>query len=597
VTRGEHTTNASAVLLTGLATVLSCGGSARSPATTLESAAPAPPASRPLASDERATTDAGGAASQPDDMRDARVVDSICRDAANVTPETTPRALARVATACGVEADRVRAAHTLRHTTRERVGQLDVLAANLDLVALARFEEEPKRGTTQDHTHDRDVLTSIDAAIRRAAAVLHEPRWTLADAEEQCRATGESCGEAAGAFDCGDPEKAVDLRIRGCAAEQARPVPGGIACVVATGERLTMFAAGEGPKGMALLERLCAIGYGCTDLGDAYQYGVPGVPPDLAAAAAAYRRSCESSTEDAGLACLKLRSLYAEHRGVAATDPPALDLERKVAAQAESYQAAPAQPLDSPPEQRAQWATQCAARDAVACRMEGLAYEPTEPAKAEPLYRKACHLDAKQWLYLAMFGARLRARDPARGNAVTAFAQETGCAGGDASACVERAGELELTYRFYPPMRRDLALAAKFYLRACEIDDGSRAGISPCRVAATFYREGRGVVVDAARAEALGRRADEAKARFWAKVLSDRRDRCAAEPKEEAALAQLRDELGRLEQTIEAMLPRAENRPADPAVDADLQSGAARALPRVKDLAHALRFDVLTIYE
>jgi TPR repeat protein len=172
------------------------------------------------------------------------------------------------------------------------------------------------------------------------------------------------------------------------------------------------------PRSAAAYQRGCDLGDGlaCSNLGDAYEYGL-GVPRELPRAAGFYDRACRVGT---GLGCSNLGHLLEHGEGVARDLPRARALFRDACTGGEVYGCLHAAllaaedagaPRDSP---RAveHWQRACDRRDGRACAFVGLLFEDgpdgftRDKARSLHAMSRACDLgDRDGCIWLRLHGA------------------------------------------------------------------------------------------------------------------------------------------------------------------------------------------------
>jgi TPR repeat protein len=326
------------------------------------------------------------------------------------------------------------------------------------------------------------------------------------DAVKKCRDGSDAmaCVSAAGLYEFSDPDKAADLLVRGCSISA---VP--CAMVVYYADRFLATGEGEAPtaagdRALGLLKRFCALGHGCTKLGDYYQYGELGVLPDLPKALDAYSKACELEGD-----CWDSASMYEEGRGAHASPAIARPMRAKVTAMWNKGSADQklAAARDSAAKQLdlAENTTKCKAGSADACNDAALALRGSDPPQAQAMYTTACALSPSSCRF-GDYGSFLVATvDIAHGLpwldracSLTGVTEPVSV-GNPQWACSALAA-----YFSDGILPRNLKKAAVYWQKTCDVN------AEKCRLIAAAYREGRGVPRDATRAQQLVAKADTA---------------------------------------------------------------------------------------
>jgi TPR repeat protein len=237
------------------------------------------------------------------------------------------------------------------------------------------------------------------------------------------------CGALAWTFDQGrgrgeDLERAFALFTKACDAGDARSCEG-LGWAHAKGRG----TAKDLTRAVAAFDRGCVANalHGCLALGQ--WLGHPDVGRDYARAAKAFDRACQAGHQEG---CAGLAGLYAGGLGVA-----------QDAARAEGLAA-----------------TACDKGAAGGCSMLGGMYLEKTPAKAVPLFDKACdggYLPACTALAFQYLGGRGVARSMAKAAALF----EKACDGGDGQACSNLADIARYGGTGTPDLRRSTALRKK----------------------------------------------------------------------------------------------------------------------------------------
>jgi len=317
----------------------------------------------------------------------------------------------------------------------------------------------------------------------------------ISDDAAHCKETGDSvsCMVAAAQL---DPAGALDLHVAGC---QKKPD----ACWSLVTAAEIALRKKDPARAQQLLEKGCELksANACIRLANELELGERGIALDTAKAAKVLEKACDAG---GARACYSLSTMAEDGRGIAKNPAKAKTTKTKGDA---SDVSAKRSSSDTAADEEA-----CRrGRSFDRCESAAAAYQETDAAKAEELYRISCSVNKGACGLWGFAVDRLRRDDAARGNRLL----QQGCDEGSSRACLVLG---ELTHLGYRSIARAEVPAATLYQKACELGDPHS-----CRVIAARYRSAKNTQKADELRDKAAKIEDGEPADRWAQAQADRR--------------------------------------------------------------------------